>query len=179
MINKYRSGENPIKPNKTQWYRALSGVILQLLLMWLSSSNGYMGIGRRSEPVSSKSKQLIHLPGRFFLFFFKWGSECWSTSKWMGQNMSKPISTIPSLVFFTSPSFGSIGSARIDLTVNKLSSVVSLAALGRLRFACFATNEITSLEACPRCRGRGCGVSTATGGMFQLVVTTCYKDVAI
>lgn len=35
---------------------------------------------------------------------------------------------------------------RIDLTVNKLSSVVSLAALGRLRFACFATNEITSLE---------------------------------
>lgn len=71
--------------------------------MWLSSSNGYMGIGRRSEPVSSKSKQLIHLPGRFFLFFFKWGSECWSTSKWMGQNMSKPISTIPSLFFFSHP----------------------------------------------------------------------------
>ncbi len=35
---------------------------------------------------------------------------------------------------------------RIDFTVNKLSAVPALVALGRLRFACFATNEITSLE---------------------------------
>eukprot|EP00434_Breviolum_minutum_P034059 symbB.v1.2.030144.t1/scaffold3365.1/size58364/10 len=35
---------------------------------------------------------------------------------------------------------------RIDFTVNKLSAVPPLVALGRLRFACFATNEITSLE---------------------------------
>lgn len=35
---------------------------------------------------------------------------------------------------------------RIDFTVNKLSVVPPLAALGRLRFACFASNEITSLE---------------------------------
>lgn len=38
------------------------------------------------------------------------------------------------------------GMWRIDFTVNKLSAVPPLVALGRLRFACFATNEITSLE---------------------------------
>ncbi|CAJ1338694.1 unnamed protein product [Effrenium voratum] len=35
---------------------------------------------------------------------------------------------------------------RIDFTVNKLSMLPSLAVLGRLRFACFASNEISSLE---------------------------------
>lgn len=35
---------------------------------------------------------------------------------------------------------------RIDFTVNKLTAVPPLSALGRLRFACFATNEIATLE---------------------------------
>eukprot|EP00933_Yihiella_yeosuensis_P083901 TRINITY_DN98203_c0_g1_i1.p1 TRINITY_DN98203_c0_g1~~TRINITY_DN98203_c0_g1_i1.p1 ORF type:complete len:316 (-),score=91.28 TRINITY_DN98203_c0_g1_i1:215-1162(-) len=35
---------------------------------------------------------------------------------------------------------------RIDLSTNKLASLPSLKALGRLRFACFSGNEITSLE---------------------------------
>mmetsp|Transcript_67210 Transcript_67210/g.108249 ORF Transcript_67210/g.108249 Transcript_67210/m.108249 type:complete len:321 (-) Transcript_67210:25-987(-) len=35
---------------------------------------------------------------------------------------------------------------RIDLTTNKLKSLPSLTALSRLRFACFASNEITTLE---------------------------------
>jgi len=35
---------------------------------------------------------------------------------------------------------------RIDLTTNKLATVPPLTSLGRLRMACFASNEITSLE---------------------------------